>query len=235
MTTLVQVLEQLSLAELSNIHMGNSGTGVILEEHVPKVVLHINDGLLRMFTRMVLSQRDVLIEQHDHITNYHLLSRFAVFANNGSLEPYLYIRDLPEEKFKDDVIKILKVFDSNGVELPLNDDKKENSVFTPQNNVLQIPAPKTGMCVSVLYQAKHPTLSPDNLEQVVQLPDGLFECLRAYVAHKVFSAIATQEAQAKAQEHFAYFNALIDETTISDSSNTSISTTNSKFSERGWI
>lgn len=235
MTKLVQVLEQLSLAELSNIHMSNSGTGVILEEYVPKIVLHINEGLLRMFTRIVLSQRDVLIEQHDHITNYHLLSRFAVFANNGSLEPYLYIRDLPEEKFKDDVIKILKVFDSTGLELPLNDDNRDNSVFTPQNNVLQIPSPSTGMCVSVLYQAKHPTLSPDNLEQTVELPAGLFECLRSYVAYKVFGAIATQEAQVKSQEHYAYFNSLIDEVSASDSSNTSISTTNSKFNERGWV
>ena len=235
MTTLAQVLEQLSLAELSNIHMSNSGTGVILGEYMPKVILHINEGLLRMFTRIVLAERDVLIEQHDHITNYHLLSRFAAYANNGSMEPYLYIRDLPNEKFKDDVIKILKVFDSTGARLPLNDDNKDNSVFTPQNNVLQIPFPETGICVSVLYQATPPTLTVNDLDKTVELPDGLFECLRAYVAYKVFSAIATQEAQAKSQEHYTYFNSLIDEATTSDSSNTSISTTNSKFSERGWI
>lgn len=235
MTTLAQVLEQLSLAELSNIHMSNSGTGVILEEYVPKIVLHINEGLLRMHSRVVLSTKDVLVELQDHITNYHLLARFAKYAGSLSLEPYLYIRDLPEERFKDDVIKILKVYDSSGSELPLNDEKKSMSVFTPQNNVLQVPAPVTGDCLSVVYQAKHPLLTVDRQDQRVEIPDGLFECLRAYVAHKVFSAIATQEAQVKSQEHYGNYEKLIEEIVLNDTANTSVSTTNSKFDERGWI
>lgn len=235
MVTLLKLLEQLSLAELSNINLSDSGSGIILEEHIPKVVLHINEGLLRMHTRIPLSQKDVLIEQQDHITNYHLLSQYAQSNVATTLEPYPYILDLHKEPFGNDVIKILKVYDSTGLKLPLNDSEKDNSVFTPQNNVLQVPSPVTGICLSVLYQANHPTLLPTDLSKKIELPASMLECLRVYVAYKIFSAIGTQESQAKSQEHYAYFNSLIDEVVITDSANTSMSTTNSKFFERGWV
>lgn len=235
MTTVVEILNQLSLAELSNLNIGNNGLGSISSENIPKLVLHLNEGLLRMHTKIALSQKNVIIEQHDHITNYHLLSRFAETSRGSTPETYLYIRDLPQERFSEDVIKVLKVFSSTGKEYPLNDSGQPDSVFTPQNNVVQVVAPKTGVAMSVVYQAEHPKLTSDRLTQRIELPASMFECLRAYVAYKVFSAIATAEAQVKAQEYSSYFSGLLDEVLLSDSANSSVSTTSDKFYLRGWI
>lgn len=229
------LFKQLSHGELRNLSMANEGNGTIRTSDIPALTDYTNDGLTSLYTRFCLRERDLLIEQKIHITNYHLLSRFS--ASNPDREPtdYGYIIDLPNDPYMDDAIKILAVFDQNGRERPLNDSEHLMSFFTPYPTVLQIPAPVGGEPIGVHYQAKHPVLEYGVLTSTIDLPAVLQPALKSYVAHKVYLHMNTQENSAKAQEHFASYEAICVQVEGKDAANMSSSTTNTNFERNGWV
>lgn len=230
-----QLYQNLSFGQLSNLSISEEGNGLILDSKKPKIILYANEALLRLHTRYMLRESDVLVELVDHITHYHLLKKFAESQWQTSGQDFLYIKDLMREPFDEDVIRILAIYDSYGQQLPLNDDHALNSCFTPQGNVLQITRPVTGVALSILYQARHPRLSVDNPDQEIFLPDVLHAALTAFIAYKTYSDMNTQEATAKAQEHLGIYEAICDEVAANDLVSTSRSTTNNCFQQRGWI
>lgn len=230
-----ELFRQLSVGELSNLALAMDGSGTIEEASHGKVVLYINDALKKLYGRFVLKTKDVLVEEVGHITNYHLIKRFAESNYDPAVEPYPYIKDRIKEPFQQDVIKILEVYDSHGCKLPLNDAERCDSLFTPQANVLQVPHPVSGVSLSVMYQAAHPEITVDNLEAEIELPEILEPALREFIAYKVFTHTNSQEATAKAQEHLNQYEAICSEIEQKDLVSTSVATTNSTFEKRGWV
>lgn len=232
-----QLYQDLSHGKFSNIALGGDGNGTILEASKPKIILAANEALLRLHTKFVLKENDLLIEMVDHITNYHLLKKFAEssFFLGSTTQPYLYIKDMVLEPFQDDVIRILSVQNEFGCALPLNDEGQPESVFTPQGNVLQVPRPVDGRVLIVLYQARHEKLMVDNENQEIVLPDCLQEAMRCYIAYHVYSGMNTQEATLKSQEHLSMYEALCQEAVEQDLVSTSLSVTSNRFTKRGWI
>lgn len=229
------LFEKLSYGELSNLSMSNEGNGTIKDEAKPRIINYANEALLRLYTRFVLRERDVLIKMYKHITNYHLLPRFAVVAGaEMNLEPIRYIRDLPLEPFEQQVLMILAVYDSNGHKLPLNDENQPHSLFTPQTNVLQVPLPQDGAMLNVAYQCTHKVLTIDK-DDPIFVPDTLMGAFTAYIAYKVFSHMNTQESTAKAQEHMAVYDGICTEVETRNALSTSIITTTTVFEQRGWV
>lgn len=225
----------LSYGEFSNIALGLEGAGGIEEASKPKVVIAANEALRRIYSRFVLSEKDVVIEMVSHITNYHLLKKFAESGFDPEQVRYPYIKDLGREPFEEDAIKILAVYDSLGCQMSLNDSGRLSSLFTPQPTVLQVPRPIQGVSLSVNYQAAHPQLALDDEEQEIVLPPSLHGALTAYVAYKVFSSMGTEGSGAKAQEHQSMYEAICHEVADMDLVNASISTTNTRFEQRGWV
>lgn len=232
---LEQLFTDLSYGVLSNLSLSADGSGTIQEEKQPQIVLFANEALLRLYSRFILSEKDVLLEMVGHITNYHFLKRFTESQFDPEKEHYPYIKDLINEPYQEDMLKILAVYNSLGQKIPLNDNERMDSVFTPRDKVLQVPNPVDGATLSVLYQASHPKLTVDNLEEEIQLPVVLDGALTAYIAYKVFSSMNTDVSSAKAQEHFQIFGSICDEVEDRDMVNSSISTTNTRFNKRGWV
>lgn len=229
-----QLFTDLSFGELSSLALANEGDGTITDAGKERVIRFANDGLLKLYTRFILKQNDVLIDLVDWITSYHLLKKFAQSQADTSTQTVLYIRDLPLEPFEEDSIRILNVFNSHGVLLPLNDEDNPHSVFT-QGNVLQVPRPKTGVALSVMYQAKHPQLILDDLTQEIELPDVLVPALRAWIAARTFGQMNTQESMGIAGTHETAFENICAEVIQQDLVSTSISTTGKRFEKNGWI
>jgi hypothetical protein len=229
------LFENLVNGELSNLAMATTLVSDTITPDHKKVVIYANDALIRLYSKFVLKENDIIIITQSGITNYHLDSRFSIQGHDGKLIRVPYIQDLPQEPFTNDVVKILAVYDNSGCELALNDAECYNSVYTPQANVLQVPRPYDGMVLSVLYQAKHETLSIENIEQIIELPDVLISAFTAYIAYKVHSHINTQESSAKAQEHLTLYTSLTDDVLRDDTVGVSISGTNVRFQKRGWI
>jgi hypothetical protein len=231
--TLDELLSNLANGELTNLSMSKGGN--ITEEKIPSVVLHINDGLMRLYSRFILKEGELLLEQVEHITQYHLKSEFSESRGDGDHERYLYIKDMMGDPFEDDVIKVLEVWDTHIGKLPLNDPDQPWTLRTPQPTTIQIPNPVDGRSVSVVYQASHPVLSPDELDAPVDLPLVLQKALTSYVASKVFSDMSGQDNLVKAQEHTMNYESICAEAIDRDLVNSSYSSTNTKFCRRGFL
>lgn len=238
-----ELFRNLSYGEFSNTALGNSGNGTITEDKYPQILIYTNEGLLRLYSRFMLSEKTLLLEEVPHITNYHLKRQFA--ESSQSDEPWKYIKDLPGEPFEEDVIRILEVFDHRGTRRPLNDSDLSESLFTPQPDVLQIPHPKNGAPTSLSYQARHkPLLSRRTkkegedwslLDQEIILPFFLEGALQAIIASKAFSHMNGQETLVKSQEHFASYEAICMDVEERDLVGMTINTTHSKLQKRGFV
>jgi hypothetical protein len=231
------LFHDLALAELTGLSMSENGT--IIAEQRPKVTNAINEGLLALHSRFILVEKDMMIEMREGKTNYHLLRRYAMSQYNSDNPPNRfdlpYIMDNVGEPFEEDVIKILAVYNSFGMKIPLNDTEEALSVFSPQSTVLQVPFPIAGQALSLEYQARHKKMDHCECEEEIILPEVLIRALKAYVASKIFSHMNTQENTAKGQEHSMTYEMICQEVVEKDLVNTSSSTTNSKFHKRGFV
>lgn len=229
------LLSDLAYGELSNLAMATDLPGSIRDVDQPKVCRFINDGLHRLYSLFNLKERNVVIEQVDHITYYHLLTKFAE-SNMDSKEEIKYIKDRQHEPFGDDVIRILEVRNEHGQLMPLNDMNHPRSLFTPQVNLtLQVPHPIEGMPLVITYQAKHSDVTLDKMENAILLPEVLHVPLRCHVAYQVYTSMNTQEATAKAMEYLTRFDTLCSDVQERDTVTSSIVSRNTTFEQRGFI
>lgn len=232
MKTLQNLLADLSRGELRDLHMSGDGSGSILSNYIDGVVLHINDVLTELYTRIPLRIKDCIIEMQEGMTNYHLDSRFAASNYDPDLGYPPYILDLQRDPFEDDVIKIMYVFTQEGQSLPINDTARPDSVYTPETRVLQIPFAMAGKILSVSYQALHTELKSADLTTEIILPSALYPPLRQLVASRVFNAMDGKEGKAVQLIQLAEKQILLLES--NDALGVTISQTNQAFDLGGW-
>lgn len=232
---LSDIIDRLKVNELSDLFIGSEA----FTENKEKLVNNINSALLTLYTRFNLRENHLLLEQQEHITNYHLIYKYA--ESSKSNVPFPYIKDMINDPFQEDVIKILRVVDIKQRNVPLNDINHPRSVFTPQVNVLNIPYPETGVPLSVIYQAKHHKIyhtgEDDNtlLAQEIELPFFLEEALTSYVAYKVYFHMNGIENQNKATNFLVLFNDICDGVTLNDLAAQSDHTSSTVFTTRGYV
>lgn len=230
--TLNDLFESLANGELSNLFMAEQGT--ISQSKRKSITLYANEALLRLYTRFPLWEKDLLLEMKEAVTNYHLLSRYAYSKadQHTCIDPYIMDTADP---FLDDVIRVVRVYNTYGIELPLNDEGARHAIFTPQPRIIQVPNPVVGNVLNVVYRAQHPKLSVDKLDQEIELPDILIPALHTYIAYKALTAMNTAESTGVGQLRQAQFDAMCAELVEQDIIGATISTSTDKFSKRGWI
>lgn len=241
----------LSVGVLKNLAMANDGDGTISEKHKKSVLLAANQGLTRLYSRFLLSEKFLQIEQQEGRVYYHLLKPFSVSGHDPNVIDQPYIMDTLTEPFVGDVIRVLSVSDRTGCKLPLNDAGKCNSVYTPKAETIQYGCPEQGQPLIVVYQANHPKLcyfegGEDNKDieanydltnetaNIVQLPEALHEALFAYIGYMVYNGINTGEAKGIAAEHKATYEEVCTVYENRDLGSESISQTSVKFRNGGW-
>lgn len=231
------VLFNLSMGVLNNTMYSKAwkdGNGI--ESLVPL----IQESLMRLYSRFILREKQVIIEMRVGTTFYHLKSMYSVTGADPIQVPYPYIMDLPNEPFVEDVIKILRVYDTQDVLRPLNDPNQITSVFTPQPDILQNPYPRDLEALLVNYQAGPEPLYTLNGDGNVELVDNFFlpavllPALTNYVAYMVYSRINTAEAAAKSTNHLVIYEAICDDVERMDLVNNSMSCSNTRFDSNGW-
>lgn len=229
-----KLMFELSVGELSNLALSNEGSGEIREKDIPKIINYINEGLVTLYSKFKLSENDVLIQLHDHITEYHLIKRFTESAHSEYLHEIPYILDNNREPFLGDVLKILAVYDSYGIERNINDDNAIDSVHIKNTNILMVPNPLSGIILSVQYQAKHQEITKYNLDQEINLHESLVPALKAYVAYKTYSSINTPEMVQKGIEYLNAYTSVCSEHIMIDFTNESSAVYSNNFSRGGW-
>lgn len=231
-----QLLSRLAKSELQNLALSENGE--IVEASIAKVVGYIDEALLRLHSRFVLRQDDVLVEMVDGISTYELKAPYAmsyVEADGETPQPHKYIIDMGPKKFQDDVIRIIGAFDSLGHDMEMNNPMAPSSLFTPRPKVLQVPMPIPGQSLSVYYQAKHPPLDPGNLKIEIEIPEVMIGALTAYVGFLAFNGIGGPENMARAASHEALYSNICLEIEQKDGMGTETRSRSDVFEMRGFV
>lgn len=229
------LFRQLSYGELSGLSIGTDGSGSVPDDRQEKIISYANDGLTRLHSEFILIENSLIIGLRSGITNYHLTYDHAQSNPNPKTGTAQYILDGGPHPFQDDLLRILSAYNMSGCRYPLNEEGNKYSLYTPQPKVLQISFPGTGGLIQVLYQARHPLLTADDLATEINLPDQLHEALKAFIAHKVFSHMNGQDNSAKAQEHLNNFQSICKDISSNDLVSQSISNVNCKLEDRGFV
>lgn len=234
-----ELLRRLALGELQNLSMSSGGVIAVAER--PKVILQINNALTELFSKFLLSQKELVINSVDTITQYYLRYEFAQ-SNLASSQPVQYIDDSSIVNWDGRIVKILNVYDAFGRELYMNKAQEPLSVFTPQYDCLQITANHQTEDFYVIFQAVHPIVNYDPVpadpvvDTVIEdLPPALEKPLELLIASKVYGNMNGEANLTKsALLHQAYEAALL-ETEFRDSTSISENVSNSKLERSGFV
>ncbi|QIG67792.1 virion structural protein [Rhizobium phage RHph_Y38] len=229
-----ELFTKLSHTHLSNLAIGSDGAGTVPTDKRAQLISHINESLLRIFTRFVLYEKSLILETTSSRVNYPLEARYA--QSSGSDEAHKYIMDLnPSERFTGDVLKILEVYNNFGARFVLNDVEDFWSLFTPQPNVLQVPHPQNGQAFAVQYQARHPIIAPNATNDFPLLVPAYLEgALTSCVGAAVIGSMNGQDNLLKQQSLMAEYEGICLDIESKDLPNLTVSTTNTKFAKRGF-
>lgn len=206
---LQNIFDQLTYGELANLSIGGADSGGISEANTPKVISHINLALSALYTKFVLSEKELVITIEDGVTEY-------------ALEPT--------------VKAITEVFDQDGNRLDLNNATSPRSVFMPRWDTLQIPAALEVTTVHLAYQVNPTRIETDVVvaDTVVDLPDILLEPLLAYVASRINSSRGSDEGIKEGMVLMNRYEYLCLELNNANILNSSEQNTNQKLEIRGW-
>lgn len=237
----VDFVKQLSRGVLRNTALSVLRTDPVgHSEEFEQVCTMIDEGLLRLYSRFVIKERHVLIEMQVGVTFYHLKSMYSVTGADPTRVPRPYIVDLPNDPFLEDVIKILNVFDSRGVQRPLNDPTKPDGLFTPQADTIQNMYPRDFEVLGVAYQARPvsvlvPGTDGWRYDTEFYLPDCLLPALSSYVSYMYHHGVGTAESMTVSLAQLQMYEDVCKEVERMDLVNQTIICTNVRFSQNGWI
>ena len=224
---LEQIIDTIKYGELSNISVES--------EEVPKIINFINLGLIQLYSKFPIVEKQVVIQQYNQISLYVLDYRFAR-SNINSLMPHRYILDTPEDPFMDDVMFITGVCDEWGRPVSLNDDHDPHSYFLVSHNTVQIPNANEHNSTFIIYRAKPKRIRTKeyNMMEEVILPEYLLEALSAYVGFKAMQSMTSEEGSALSDKFLDRYNTLVNEVQQNNLMNSNVSPTNIKLGFRGY-
>ena len=209
--TLQRVFDDLLMGELSQVNLNGEDseeTGLGLQAK-KTIVSHLNLGLVELYTKFPLLEREVVVQLYPELTHYHLDSNFAV-SNTTSLEPIKYIVDSEYYPFTDDVLRVESCYSEIGEELYINEPSRDYSIFTPDYKSIQVPFAEEEITLTLIYRARHPVITyidgMDANAVNILIPPYLYEALLYYIAYRVHKARHNQEARADSLVYYQQFN-----------------------------
>lgn len=201
---LIEIFNQLTYGELSQISMGDEPLGVLSEKNYPRIVPHINLGLLALHKRFCLKENSLVLELQPDQVLYPIKLEYAAMSEDSDQNVRTII-DTEEAPFLDDLLKIERVYSDEGFEFELNNRADPFSLMTPSYNVLRVPlnmvadgvetpAPYFTENLTIHYRAKHFEITEDTgLDDPefteIDLPYSHLEALLLFVASRIHNPI----------------------------------------------
>lgn len=233
---LSEFFHNLATTDLADSHFANSKEGKIVQRHIPAMITHTRYALDTLYTRFPLHEKEVAIRMIAGMSHYKLHSDYAEF-NTGSEAYPKYIVDSPFEPFKDDILRIERVYDEVGNELPFNDDAICCAVKTVAYDTIQVINAVESNVLFAIYRASHEYIPSDaNPDEVhLAVPQSHMEALSYYVASRAYGSMSSPVATNKGAEYLQKFENACDLIEKYNLSNNSESNTNTKPYYGGWI
>lgn len=233
-----ELCQKLSLGPLSELPIGGKGSGTILPESLPKILMRANLALIALYTRFPLQLRQITLATVTGLHTYPL--RYAYAQTSSSTEPVKFIQDTVADPFRGDVLAIEGVYDGEHGLLPLNIAGNELSWFTHSYDTLAVDYPRTGDVYFVEYRARHAEIPLDAdltaLEGFeIRVPVSLEGALLAKIAGDVYSNMSMEGALSKSQLHLAEYEAICSEQEARNTAHSSTTVEHDKFRAGGWV
>jgi len=238
MITLNEIFNALAYGELSNLSLRQDSSNTLAEEHHPKIVSHINIGLIELYKRFNLLQGDITLHQQEDVTTYYLRSEYT--GELADIDADTYIELAAGETFQNNIIKVLKVYDALGEEISLNDATDSEGVMTKAFDTLTMTPYDPPEILSLIYQAYYPKIVVDPLIQAsavsLYIPDFIIEPLLFYVASRVYKPMGTNASTADADKSVSYMQAyeLACQKINMLGLDTEVNDTRDRFTANGW-
>jgi len=201
---LIEVLNQLSVGELSQISIGGGTAGVIRAADYPKIVPSIQLGLTALYTRFPIKEGRHTVTLVPGKQVYVMDPKYSA-SNDESTEDPKYITDTVDAPFEGNVLKIERILTPDDYEFVLNDRDDLYSIITPSHNSFRLPSIMILVGAELPEELKVSTLDVvfrenhykiggvegdfDPEEDEVYLPDAYLEALLFYVASRVHNPI----------------------------------------------
>lgn len=191
------LFQRLSFGELSNLAMGEDGSGDILSSDKDKLVGHANAVLNELYSRFAHRVEFATVVLQEGVRLYRLAKTYAVTDTTPNNTAPRYITDSLAAPFYGNVIRIRDVVIPHDPELGPEPSTEHRLIG---HDGIYIPNPVAGLAISVEYQAGHPRLSqPYDEAQEITLIPILEEALEAKVASRIYSAMNGEATVAKSQ------------------------------------
>lgn len=176
------VQDIISLARHSEL--SNTALKIDNTENTAAIVSFINMGMIELYKRFALKTEETIVALVEAQTIYSLPSNF-MYAMSAFKEVSEYSENREEE-------------------IPINDEDEPDSIFFPNHTQVQIPSVIDGAFISIIYVAKPDTVTVNGLENELDLPDVLIECLLHYIGYRGHLGIRG-DGQSENNAHFGRF------------------------------
>jgi hypothetical protein len=161
----MKVQEVVDIARYSEL------ASVAVKDNTAAIVSFLNLGMVELYTRFPIKTEEHLVELQENTTMYEMPADFMY-----ALSAY---GEVPEDAPKTDTLR----------PVPINEEDDPYSIFFPDWNTVQIPAVANGSYISIIYVAKPATITPDNLDVELELPDTLIDALVSYIGYRAHMGI----------------------------------------------
>lgn len=193
-----------------------------------KLYRAIDSGLLDIYTRYPLLEKEVHVQLNAWTTEYSLKKEFK----DGVWAVPSHILVGPYDEFKDDVIRVEAVADEVGDVYEINASDYDKVVALVNPTTIQVPNPTDSNVLFVTYRAKHPKVETGC---ELMLPAYLLPALYAYVGARIYSGGVAQEHVAKAAELMAKYEMICLQMDANGMVNKDMQNVNVRPMLHGWI
>lgn len=231
------IIRRLALGKLNNLKMADQNNQTIMAASIPNVVMHINEALKSLYSKFLLSRKEIILNTEPEIVHYFIRYEYAR-SNLDSTQLIKYIDDSGCDGFDGRISKILEVFDGFGRQLHINKLQEPYSVFTPEYDCLQITSNHQSDQFYVIFQALHPIINfnrSTSTDDTINIPPALEKPLLTLVAAMVYMNMNGQSNISKGVMYLQDYERMVTEVEFRDSHSASENMSNSKLERSGYI
>jgi hypothetical protein len=193
--TLDDVYEQLATGELRMLAFGDAAVGTSPEKYA-KLLPAVKLGLTQLHKKFLLREGVLPITLIPGKVSYTLDKRYA--ESNTASTATKWIMDA-DDPYLDNFLKIERILDADGEEIPLNVVGNASAIRTPTHNSFIVPDTLESATLSVVYRADHPaidkylaTAAPGQV--TLDLPASHLLALVYFVASRIINPVGPTPA-----------------------------------------
>jgi hypothetical protein len=208
MITLNELFVDIASGELNQTGLVDEDTGLLKTSSYPKIVSALNMGLIEIYKRFLLKEKECNIYQQSGVEIYYLRSEYVsdidFMGDDG------YIEDSEFEYFDDDLVRILRAYNSAGDKVPIdNKAYPDTGIFTLAYDTIKMVPSSPPDIISIVYQAflkikidDYTLLDPSKIK--IQAPNTIKDALLTYVAGRILQSQNTRAAEGEQNLSMTY-------------------------------